>query len=209
MKIIVWANTDQQSEILLKETNKDSQIVFAESFSTLINQKNVDAYFILKDDIEIPEVNTFTSKPVFINSVIETLKESGLSKNVSRIIGWPTFLLRDTWEIATQNEEIVKTIFNSLLWKYLFVKDEPGFIAARIVSMIINEGFYALGDEVSTREEIDVAMKLGTNYPFGPFEWGEKIGLKNIAALLAKLSENDHRYNIAPYLEKQFNYQQY
>ncbi len=74
--------------------------------------------------------------------------------------------------------------------------------------MIINEAFYALGDDVSTKEEIDVAMKLGTNYPFGPFEWGEKIGLQNIIELLKKLSENDKRYNVAPYLQKQFTYQQ-
>ena len=40
--------------------------------------------------------------------------------------------------------------------------------------------FLQLGENVSTRDEIDTAMKLGTNYPFGPFEWAEKIGLKNI-----------------------------
>ena len=42
--------------------------------------------------------------------------------------------------------------------------------------MIINEAFLALQEGVSTKEEINTAMKLGTNYPLGPFEWVEKIG---------------------------------
>jgi 3-hydroxybutyryl-CoA dehydrogenase len=33
-------------------------------------------------------------------------------------------------------------------------------------------------DEISTKAEIDIAMKLGTNYPYGPFEWSEKSGWK-------------------------------
>ena len=60
--------------------------------------------------------------------------------------------------------------------------------------MIINEGYFALQNNVSTKEEIDIAMKLGTNYPYGPFEWSKKIGLKNIYALLQKLSITDKRY---------------
>ncbi len=46
--------------------------------------------------------------------------------------------------------------------------------------MIVNEAFFAFGEKISTIEEIDMAMKLGTNYPNGPFEWAEKIGIENI-----------------------------
>jgi len=60
--------------------------------------------------------------------------------------------------------------------------------------MIVNEAYFALEDKVSTPTEIDTAMKLGTNYPYGPFEWSEKIGLKNIYLLLQKLSKQDSRY---------------
>jgi 3-hydroxybutyryl-CoA dehydrogenase len=54
--------------------------------------------------------------------------------------------------------------------------------------MIVNEAFIALKEGVSTKEEIDIAMKLGTNYPYGPFEWAEKIGTERIKNLLSKLS---------------------
>ena len=68
--------------------------------------------------------------------------------------------------------------------KAVTVSDEPGFIAARIISMIINEAYFAKAENVSSEKEIDVAMKLGTNYPFGPFEWARLIGIKNIYELL-------------------------
>jgi 3-hydroxybutyryl-CoA dehydrogenase len=76
-------------------------------------------------------------------------------------------------------------------------------IAARVISMIINEAYFALGDKISTKEQIDIAMKLGTNYPYGPFEWSEKIGLQKIYALLKKLREKERRYDIAPLLDEE------
>ena len=65
---------------------------------------------------------------------------------------------------------------------------------ARILATIINEAYYTWEEEVSTREEIDIAMKLGTNYPMGPFEWGRRIGLEKVADLLTVLSRNNSRY---------------
>ena len=47
------------------------------------------------------------------------------------------------------------------------VPDEPGFIAARIIAMIINEAYYAKGEQVSSKADIDIAMKLGTTIPWG------------------------------------------
>ena len=52
----------------------------------------------------------------------------------------------------------------------------------------------------SSTKEIDIAMKLGTNYPYGPFEWASLIGLNKIAKLLEILNLTDKRYAIAPAL---------
>jgi 3-hydroxybutyryl-CoA dehydrogenase len=68
--------------------------------------------------------------------------------------------------------------------------------------MIVNEAFYALGENISTKDEIDLAMKLGTNYPQGPFDWAEKIGIEKIYSLLKKLSQKEERYIPAPALGK-------
>jgi len=68
--------------------------------------------------------------------------------------------------------------------------------------MIINEAWFALQEGISTKQEIDIAMKLGTNYPYGPFEWGDKIGLKNIYRLLKEMSGENSKYQPAELLEK-------
>ena len=120
--------------------------------------------------------------------------------NVLRINGWPGFLQRPVWEIAGQPDDTAKALFTVLHKKINIVADQPGFIAARIISMIINEAYYAVGDRVSSRNEIDTAMKLGTNYPFGPFEWAAVIGTEDILALLQELNTTDKRFKPAPLL---------
>ena len=120
-----------------------------------------------------------------------------INSSFVRINGWNTFLSSSLVEAACHDEqaklkaEEVFALFNK---RIEWLADEPGFITARVVSMIINEAFISLGEDVSTKEEINTAMKLGTAYPFGPFEWAEKIGLKNIISLLNKLSETQTRY---------------
>jgi 3-hydroxybutyryl-CoA dehydrogenase len=79
-------------------------------------------------------------------------------------------------------------------------------ITPRIIAMIINEAWFSLAENISTRDEIDTAMKLGTNYPYGPFEWGEKIGLNRIIELLNELQKTDKRYSIAPGLKGEFQW---
>jgi 3-hydroxybutyryl-CoA dehydrogenase len=71
--------------------------------------------------------------------------------------------------------------------------------------MIINEAYYTVEEGTASRKDIDLAMKLGTNYPFGPFEWCEKIGAKNVFDLLKAVHEatQDERYHICTLLKKE------
>jgi 3-hydroxybutyryl-CoA dehydrogenase len=73
----------------------------------------------------------------------------------------------------------------------------------RTIAMIINEAYFAMGDKLATATAIDLAMKNGVNYPLGPIEWGEKIGLHNIAQLLEELSTitRDERYKLSTELK--------
>ena len=189
--IVVSASDNQWSELTASRTNIEWQrVLHAADFD---QYKNADAFFCLQENEISTDLNSLT-KPVIINSVINTLAGLNLAQNVYRINGWATFLNRSVWEIAgTMNEE-VQSLFTSLNIKINFVKDEPGFISARIIAMIINEAYFALEDDVSSKAEIDTAMKLGTNYPFGPFEWALQIGKENIVALLQQLYLTDSRY---------------
>ena len=72
--------------------------------------------------------------------------------------------------------------------------------------MIINEACYTLQEGTATMSDIDISMKLGTNYPFGPFEWADKIGIKNVYEILENLYNDtkDERYKICPLLKTHY-----
>jgi 3-hydroxybutyryl-CoA dehydrogenase len=142
-------------------------------------------------------------KIILINAVTETL--SDLHPDFIRFNGWPGFLKGKYIEAAANKEtqEKANNLFGDQL---VFVKDEPGFISPRIVSMIINEAYFTLEAGTSTKEEIDIAMKLGTGYPYGPFEWASLIGEKKVADLLKKLSERNSLYELADSLKQVWEY---
>jgi len=200
MKIFILCNQQQKNEILSMTASEDASLVFASTITELNDAKSFDAFFILSTAGSI-DFEKFGEKPVYINQVIETLSGSAFPANVSRINGWPGFLERPLWELVSNNQENHERIFNLLNRKIIFVKDEPGFVSARVISMIVNEAFFSLGDKISSIEEIDEAMKLGTNYPNGPFEWADKIGVQNIYSLLERLAEKEERYLPAPALK--------
>jgi len=138
---------------------------------------------------------------IIVNAVTPTIKEMGIS--FVRINAWPGFLERNIHELAVPDEEKagrIATLYQRLDRDYRIVPDEPGMISARILAAIINEAFFTWEAGVSTKEEIDTAMRLGTNYPLGPFEWSERIGLGQIAGLLGALSRTNPAYVPSPAL---------
>lgn len=142
-----------------------------------------------------------TTIPILIGSVIFSLKELATDTQlpIARFNHWPTFINRNCIEFAVVDNHVEKfqKVFQILNIPVFRTEDEPGFVRARTVSMIVNEAFLAKEEAVSTESEIDTAMKLGTSYPMGPFEWCNKIGTDRIVRLLHKLAEKDNRYQPA------------
>lgn len=195
MQIVVLASESQKTEC---GGESGESIVWISSATDFLLYPSAGAY------VDLQYVNTeernalllqLLPKPVIINSVAETLPEADAS--FIRINGWPTFLSSPVLEAACLDDKKkagAEAVFALLNKQPEWLPDSPGFVTARVVSMIINEAYLALSEGVSTKEEINTAMKLGTAYPFGPFEWAEKIGLRNVLALLQKLSRQQVRY---------------
>jgi 3-hydroxybutyryl-CoA dehydrogenase len=198
MKIAVQGNDQSFNE--LTKGNESIHFSRIESLENKETYSHADAIFILNDDIVLP-ASFNPGVPVFINSVSKTILEFNLPYPLVRINGWNGFLLRSAWEISGEINEQVHNILNSLQKKYIIIPDEPGFISARVIAMIINEAYLAKAEQVSTEQDIDIAMKLGTNYPYGPFEWGRMIGIPNVYTLLKKLSESNELYTPSSLLE--------
>jgi len=82
--------------------------------------------------------------------------------------------------------------------------DTPGLVVARTLAMLINEAADAVLQGVCTPEGADAAMKLGVNYPAGPFEWLAQWNAPAVIALLDVLDAHyrGERYRVSPWLRK-------
>ena len=200
MKIVVISNENQKRELAGNMDPANGNIRWISSPGEI--EPGIDADVIIDllfDEVpeHLPVLQSFHSKLIMINSVINTLKDTDPS--FVRLNGWNGFLEKSIMEAAgTESVRQMATEAFSFFNKSIeWVPDIPGFISPRVISMIINEAFLALQEGVSTKEEINTAMKLGTNYPLGPFEWVEKIGTTKVKDLLTRLSSLDSKYSPA------------
>jgi 3-hydroxybutyryl-CoA dehydrogenase len=84
------------------------------------------------------------------------------------------------------------------------VADTPGLVVARTVAMLINEAADAVQQGVCTPDGADAAMKLGVNYPAGPFEWLARWDVAGVVAVIGALDATyrGERYRVSPWLRR-------
>jgi 3-hydroxybutyryl-CoA dehydrogenase len=150
---------------------------------------------------------------LFINATGLSLVETAYFSEIEQpsLFGMaadPTFLERSIMEISAHpsNAQDANRLIELLGIKATIVEDRVGMVTPRIIAMIINEAYFTVQEGTATREDIDTGMKLGTNYPMGPFEWASKWGIVNIYELLEALylDTKEERYKICPLLKKEY-----
>jgi 3-hydroxybutyryl-CoA dehydrogenase len=123
--------------------------------------------------------------------------------------GLPGFFNRDILELSVlnpQSEARLKELMEKVGSDFQLVEDRVGMVSPRVICMIINEAYFTLQEGTANKEDIDLGMKLGTNYPKGPFEWSKEIGISNVYQTLNALwtDTRDERYKICPLLKKEY-----
>ena len=204
MKIVVIADEFQKAEMLTQANQAPAEVAWENQLPAALDCNCIIDLLFEPTKIRIDLLQQANASLIIVNDVEGTLEE--WPPNFVRINGWPGFLKREIVEAATlhdENKNIASSVFEKFKKEIEWVPAIPGMITPRIVSMIINEAYFALEDNVSTKAETDIAMKLGTNYPYGPFEWGQLIGIKKIYSLLLFLSETQPRYTPGKLLEQE------
>ena len=86
----------------------------------------------------------------------------------------------------------------------IVINDSPGFVAQRAVAALINVGCNIAQRGIGVPGDIDKGAKLGLGYPFGPIEWGDRIGPKRVLFILERLHAfyQEPRYRPSPWLKR-------
>ena len=176
---------------------------------TVAGHENIKRVVLQKLDAALPV------SAVILSSCLSasTTRLASWANKPERIVGFATFYpLKDrkivevTSGMRTADTALhaAELFFKSLDKETVRVTDGAGLTFPRILSMIINEAARSLEEGVAKADEIDVAMRLGVNYPQGPLRWGDQIGLDEVLAVLEGLQTEtgDDRYRPAPLLRK-------
>ena len=106
-------------------------------------------------------------------------------------------------ETSDETTQKIQAVAEQMGKQTVVINEFPGFVTSRISALVGNEAFYMLQEGLGSPEDIDKAIKLGLNYPMGPFELVDLVGLdarlNNLRYLHEKLGE---KYRPAPLLEQ-------
>ena len=100
--------------------------------------------------------------------------------------------------------EAAERFFASVGFATEWVEDAPGLVLGRIVSQLVNEAAFAIGEGVGSSEDVDTGLTKGLSHPRGPIAWSEAAGLEHVTAVLDALwnERREERYRTAPLLRR-------
>lgn len=146
-------------------------------------------------------------------SSISITRLAGATNRADRFIGMhfmnpvPVMKLVEGIRALQTSEEtvgVVRKLAENMGKTFVEVRDIPGFAVNRILMPMINEAVYAVYEGIAKPEDIDLAMKLGTNQPMGPLTLADFIGLDTCLAIMEVLFEGlgDSKYRACPLLRQ-------
>ncbi|MED3908765.1 3-hydroxyacyl-CoA dehydrogenase [Peribacillus simplex] len=163
-------------------------------FETIEVHAKEDCYFA---------TNTSTMSPTEIGSYGKRPERTIAMHFFNPVQKMPLVEIVRGLETSDETAAIIKEVAGKMGKETVVINEFPGFVTSRISCLVGNEAFYMLQEGLGTPEEIDKAIKLGLNYPMGPFELGDLVGLdarlNNLKYLHSKLGE---KYRPAPLLEQ-------
>lgn len=163
-------------------------------FSELVASVNENCIFA---------TNTSTMSPTEIASYADRPSKTIAMHFFNPVHKMPLVEIIKGLETSDETVAAIEIVSSRMGKETVIINEFPGFVTSRISALVGNEAFYMLQEGLGTPEDIDKAIKLGLNYPMGPFELVDLVGLdarlNNLNYLHEKLGE---KYRPAPLLEQ-------
>ena len=218
MKILLAGDAKRAEELrAILSLNKTLEIDYSDGDEDE-DYEEYDCIFDLNFDDDPSKLSIYAGMrdvPIFVNAVKLSLNEAvyNLDEKIRcQLFGvniLSGFISQSVWEVSLFRKfetESLSKLMKLFGIDFRTVEDRVGLVKPRVIFMLINEASYTLQEGTATIEDIDLAMKLGTNYPFGPFEWCDKIGIENVFETLAAMYDDtkDERYKISALLKAKY-----
>lgn len=231
MKVVVTGEMPGVTEVgqLCMAAGHQTDIYLIEEFRHAVESRQlleqsgdaevaIDLYHESKETkrVQLQELVTVLSvQTLILSSVlpVSATEAAGWIVNSERLVGFalvPPVTVPGLVEITSalqtskQAMEQATDFWRTLDLSPVIVADGPGLVRARTICCVINEATSALMEGVASASDIDTAMRLGTNYPYGPFEWADIIGLDAVLGVMIGLYEEwgEDRYRPSPLLKR-------
>ena len=198
------AKASIQYMINLAEAVKDADLVI----EAVPEKQEIKKSVFETIDANAPEncffaTNTSTMSPTEIGSFTRRAERVIAMHFFNPVHKMPLIEIVRGLETSDETVSVVEEVSKRMGKETVVINEFPGFVTSRISAMVGNEAFFMLQEGVGTPEEIDKAIKLGLNYPMGPFELGDLVGLdarlNNLKYLHQTLGE---KFRPCPLLEK-------
>ncbi len=231
MKVVIVGETPFIGEVgqLCMDAGHDTQLYLVEDFYSAVESgafitvdQDVGAIIELHNESPITKEELLRGlgkaiphSALLLTSALATSATQAASwaPNPARVVGFGLLPPIDSGSMvelapALQTKEVylarAESFWRSVGLRSLRVADGPGLVRARVVCCLINEAASALMEGVASAADVDLAMKLGANYPYGPLEWADIMGLDMVLGVMNGLFAEwgEDRYRPAPLLRR-------
>jgi len=208
-----WVMTESDKKSILSRITWECKIEKVKTCDLIIEA--VDEDFELKKNI-FQQLDKIALEDTIFVSNTSTLSLTQIAETTSRpdkIIGMhflnpvpkvPLVELVKCLETSNETVGIVKEFVTRIGKTAVEVYEYPGFVTTRAIVPLLNEAMYILMEGVATAKDIDTAMKLGYNFPLGPLEMADQMGLDEVLLWMETLWKTlgEPRYRACPVLRK-------
>jgi 3-hydroxybutyryl-CoA dehydrogenase len=208
-----WAMTKSEKKAILSRLNWTADLNEIKNSDLIIEAIYEDFDAKRKLFKQIDEIAPPDTIIVSNTSTLSLTKIAEATKRADKIIGMhflnpvpkiPLVEIVRAFETSEETLEKAKLFATRIGKTPVEVYEYPGFITTRSIVPLLNEAFHILMEGIATADGIDTAMRLGYNFPMGPLELADTMGLDEVLNWMESLYQTlgEPRYRPCPLLRR-------